>query len=376
MEAFQPVSGDHLCVHRPRPSLVQKIGLASRVLGTTFVTIFLNAFVFVAKSLHPFLGRKTYRRLCDFVQHAWFDAAFLMMSRTRMHVYGRKDLHVDDNDKRPRIVIANHATDVDWFYLWMVAHTCENPRSGHVKVMLKEGVRQIPLYGWLLHQLDFLWMKRNWEEDRTAIDSTLKRLCGDQEHLWLVMFPEGMTINTKSVGKSHDFAKAEARPKLDLTLLPRDKGLTAVLEATKHLNPEIVDVTMAFESFSGEIPTWEMGYERNTDHLVPNVKKLFAGMSGDVYIDLETFDAQTVMTHPSGIRGWLDERWVRKDAYLKHFVKNESFPAEKTQYEIKVPQGSLSRFGVIMLCDCVVGYGLFRLVAEAWKRGKKFSSGS
>jgi 1-acyl-sn-glycerol-3-phosphate acyltransferase len=369
MEAFEPVPVQHLNPNRPKPSLQQKLALVFRVLGTSLATVLINIFLYVAKLLHPFLGRKTYRRICDFVQHAWFDTAFLLLSRTRMHIYGHnKNIHCDDNDKRPRIVIANHATDVDWFYLWMIAHTCELPRSGHVKVMLKEGIKRIPLYGWLLDNLDFLWMKREWESDRGAISKKIEKLCSDDEHLWLVMFPEGMTINTKSMGKSQEFARNANRPHLEMTLLPRDKGLTAVLDMTKHLNPEIIDVTMAFESFSGEIPTWEMGYERNNDHLIPNAKKLMAGMSGDVFMDVQIFETADVLNHPEGVQGWLDERWVRKDTFLKHFARDESFPIEKDQVEIKIPQGSLNRLCLITMADLMIGYVVRRVVIEGWKR--------
>jgi lysocardiolipin and lysophospholipid acyltransferase len=318
--------------------------------------------------LKPIIGRKRFRQVCDFVQHAWFDAAFSLISRTKMHVYGQiKNLHVHDDDKRPRIVIANHATDMDWAYIWMIAHACDTPRSGHVKVMLKEGIRKVPLFGWLLDNLDFLWMKRNWESDRSSIQATIEKLCSDNEHLWLVIFPEGMTINTKSLEKSHEFATIENRPHLDMTLLPRDKGLAAVLDYTKHLNPEIVDITMAFESFSGEIPTWEMGYERNVDHLVPNAKKLMAGMAGDVFIDIQTFSIEDIAQHPDGLRGWLDDRWIRKDHFLKHFAKHEEFPLDNAQKEIKMVQGSFGRLAFIAFCDVLVLKAAKEAASMGWR---------
>jgi lysocardiolipin and lysophospholipid acyltransferase len=369
MEAFEPVPVQHLNPNRPKPSFKQQLAMGLRVLATIFMTMLVNVYLLGARTLYPLLGRKFYRRVADFVQHAWFDAAFLLLDRTRMHVYGdHKSLHTDDFDKRPRIVLANHATDVDWFYLWMVAHTCENPRSGVCKVMLKEGIKKVPLFGWLLDNLDFIWMKRDWDSDRNSIKKMIERLLNDGEHLWIIIFPEGMTVNTQSMAKSHEFARNENRPTLDLTLLPREKGFSAMLEAMKHLDPEIVDVTLAFESFSGEIPTWEMGYERNNDHLVPNAKKLMAGMSGDVFIDVRTFSTKDVLTHPGGVKAWLDERWVRKDQFLKHFVKNEAFPRDHTHFEVKIPQGSFSRLGAIALCDAALIFCLGKLSTEVVRK--------
>jgi len=374
MEAFEAVPDQHLSPDRPQPTTWHKLLLVLRVLCTTVMTVIANIFVISAKLLRPFIGRKNFRKMCDYMQQSWFDAAFVVLNRTRIHVYGSfKTLHEDDNDKRPRIVISNHATDVDWAYLWMLAQTCKTPRSGHVKVMLKEGVKHIPLYGFLLDNLEFLWMKRNWETDRMAIHQRIQKLASDDQHLWIVMFPEGMTINTKSLSKAREFAKQEKRPLLDLVLLPREKGLSAILEATKDLNPEIIDVTMAFESFSGEVPTWEMGYERNKDHLVPNSKKLVMGMSGEVFMDVRTIDASVVVNHAGGIKGWLDERWQRKDNLLKHFVQHGEFSREScSDYEVKVPHGSLMKLALTTLWDIAFVYGMTKLLKNSWMIGKDY----
>jgi lysocardiolipin and lysophospholipid acyltransferase len=233
--------------------------------------------------------------------------------------------------------------------------------------MLKEGIKKIPVLGWTIDKLDFLWMKRNWEADRVGIQHRLHRLATDEEPLWVIIFPEGMTVNTRSAEESRVFAKTDNRPVLDLTLLPRYKGLTALLEMMKGQNPEVVDITMAFDSYSGEIPTWDMCYERNHDHKVPNLKKLMAGMSGDAHLDVRLFDASTLLAHPNGVKGWLDERWARKDNLLRDFIRNDSFPRDEYMYEVKTLQGSFSRASAIVLSDAVVIYAFIRSVVAAWR---------
>jgi hypothetical protein len=77
-----------------------------------------------------------------------------------------------------------------------------------------------------------------------------------------VAISEGTTMNTKQAAASREFAKGTGRPdNLQHTLLPRSKGLQALIEAMlkEGKNPEIVDVTLVYDGYSGEVPTWEMG---------------------------------------------------------------------------------------------------------------------
>ncbi len=356
MEAFTKVENQYLNPNRPKPSLLQKVGLIYRVAGLTGLSLISNFFIVVCSIIFPILGRSRYRALLDYVQQSWFDMIFMMLKPTKMHLTGSLASNKPLNDPhRPRVIIANHITDVDWLYLWMLAHQCvPNSQSGHVKVMLKDGVKKIPIYGWMLNKLDFIWLKRDWESDRVQISKMIKKLAGDEDQpLWLILFPEGMSINTKSMEKSMAFAKLEKRPALEHTLLPRSRGLEAVLENLADKNPIIMDVTLGFESYSGEIPTWEMGYERNRDHLVPNVKKLFAGMAGDVFMDVQEFTRDEIIHFPhGGIQGWLDQRWERKDSILADFAKQKTLSTGKVH--ISRAKGSPYRFLKLLAIDYVI----------------------
>lgn len=217
--------------------------------------------------------------------------------------------------------------------------------------MLKEGVKKIPIYGTMLDKLGFIWLKRDWALDKEQIARKVKKLVDDGQPLWLVLFPEGITMNTKSKEKSQEFSVKESRPLLNHTLLPRSRGLEAVLENIKDTNPEIIDVTMGFESYSGEVPTWEMGYERNVDHLIPNAKKLFSGMSGDVVMSVEKFTYKDILESPLGVQGWLDERWKLKDEFLDKLAKG--IRPTDAQSE-RSPRGSIKRLLILLSFDAML----------------------
>ena len=102
----------------------------------------------------------------------------------------------------------------------------------------------------------------------------MQRFHVDQFPVWIVVFPEGTTIFTEYVEKSHAFASKSERPLLQHTILPRTSGLQILLDAAVELKPDIYDMTIAYSSYSGEIPTAEMNYTRKVDTDLPSMGKL------------------------------------------------------------------------------------------------------
>mmetsp|Transcript_2945 Transcript_2945/g.3365 ORF Transcript_2945/g.3365 Transcript_2945/m.3365 type:complete len:459 (-) Transcript_2945:131-1507(-) len=247
----------------------------------------------------------------------------------------------------PKVIICNHATEADWFYLWMIARMGSVDRTGNVKIMLKDPIKNIPIFGWGCRLFQFIFLKRDWKVDEKTIKTSLKQLCEDREPLWIFLFPEGMTINTRSVEKSKSFAFASERdrPLLEKTLLPRSKGFESVIDLLNEHSeypPEIFDVTMNFDGYSGEIPTWEMGYTRNVDVLVPTINTFIMGTAASrCHLDSRKFTYSEVKSHPEGVEGWLDEQWVRKERLMLKFAEEQGFPSECGPGEVVLVQGSL-----------------------------------
>jgi lysocardiolipin and lysophospholipid acyltransferase len=364
MEAFQKTPDRLLNPNRPKPTLLQKLSFLLRAFGLLLITLSsLLPVWFASLVFKPLLGQAFYRRFADVCQQHWLDFMFGMLRNPRLHLTGDyTSLQAPPsptNTNKTRVIIANHTTDVDWIFLFLLAHASpSSSQAGNVKVLLKDGIRHLPLMGKFIDLLDFIWIKRNWEEDQSFISQRLQSLtCQGGSPVILVLFPEGMTINTRSVEKSHSFALQEARPNLELTLLPRHRGLQTILDGLREY--EIYDITMTFQGYSGEVPTWEMGYERNEDFLIPNVQKLIYGMEiGDCYLDVQRFDSLAPTT---SLQQWLDERWQVKDDLLKHFVKNQQFRQGEV---IQSPQGHVMKRGGLMVIQIM----LFKWVMQwVWR---------
>ena len=66
----------------------------------------------------------------------------LVGSPTRLVVSG-----VDDAILGNAIVIANHQTFADWWYMWCWAYT--KNQHGSFKIILKNSLKNIPIWGWV-----------------------------------------------------------------------------------------------------------------------------------------------------------------------------------------------------------------------------------
>lgn len=239
-----------------------------------------------------------------------------------------------DGSQGPTLVVCNHQIDTDWIIAAFLAHSYS---PGCLKIVMKEAIKAVPVMGWSGKLFGQIFVARKWEVDRPNLDSQLQNLLTYMASpLWLLIYPEGTTIHREAVAKSRAFA-AEAlppRPQLSNVLLPRKTGsvfaLSTMAEAAKRSKsgrPRVLDVTLAYAGYRGEIPSWDQGYARHKDVEVPGVPELcshpFFGPGFSVHISMRELwldDAEM----QSG--AWLDACWQQKDRLLEAFKSRQEFP--------------------------------------------------
>lgn len=122
------------------------------------------------------------------------------------------------------------------------------------------------------------------------------------------------------------------RPKFERVLLPRTSGLQIILDAVGDVKPDIYDLTIAFPTYSGEVPTFEMGYGRKTDTGVPSMKSLLASKGPDhVAIHSKKFSYEEATEN---LEKFLDTRWREKEERLDFFIKNQKFPVKDEEVSV------------------------------------------
>lgn len=296
------------------------------------VSVVAAAVVFVGWPLRPVvrnLDKSLWRRMSSYFQAVWSTLCIGLINPVHLIKTGE----FPDSSTTPKVLICNHATDVDWVYLWILAQRTEGDQSGNLKIMMKQSMKDVPLFGQGMDIFDFVFLHRDWEEDKEVMKQSIKNYTSVDAPVWILIFPEGMTINTKSVVKSINWAKTvDDAPELKHTLLPRAKGFEHILNLLDKYGepPEVFDMTINWEGYSGEIPTWEMGYTRERDTMIPNFPNLLAGTCSErCHMNSEKFSFDDVTSHPRGVEGWLHERWVRKDELMEQFIQQQQFPGEQ-----------------------------------------------
>ncbi len=72
-----------------------------------------------------------------------------------------------NDTSRPVIIISNHQVDADWWYIWQAARHTEG--AGNIKIVLKDQLKYVPIVGWGMRLMEFLFLRRNLEKDAKHI---------------------------------------------------------------------------------------------------------------------------------------------------------------------------------------------------------------
>ncbi|DAZ99266.1 TPA: hypothetical protein N0F65_005434 [Lagenidium giganteum] len=287
-----------------------------------------------------------YRRImARGIQPLWVDIVSSCFPQTTLAITGE----VPTDRGRPVIIIANHQVDADWWYIWQAARAYKG--SGNIKIVLKEQLKFLPIIGWGMRLFEFLFLRRSLEHDSKHIRGFMESLIEDDFPFWLVIFPEGTTIHQEYVVKSHGFAEKSNRPKFERVLLPRTAGLQIILDAVKDAKPDIYDLTLAFPTYSGEVPTYDMGYSRKIDTDVPSMKSLLAGQGPkQVSIHGAKYSYDEVA---GNLEQFLDARWSEKETRMNNFIKHQKFDPKVEPEVLPLPASvsAVSRlwFGITLL---------------------------
>lgn len=150
----------------------------------------------------------------------------------------------------PRTVVtANHQIYTDWVFIWWLAYTAGLETAPIIT--LKKSLQKVPVLGWAMTRLRFLFLSRHWAEDQKLIQETTAYFAEDRSWpVWLSLFPEGTVVNRNTQARGEAFANASHIPRSVIPkhlLLPRVKGLQAILKGLEGSIPVLYDMTIVYE---------------------------------------------------------------------------------------------------------------------------------
>ncbi|KAF4539340.1 Phospholipid glycerol acyltransferase [Lasiodiplodia theobromae] len=216
------------------------------------------------------------------------------------------------------VLMANHQLYTDWLYLWWIAYT--NKMAGHVYIILKESIKNIPLIGWGSQFYNFIFLARNWEKDKPRFQEHLQQLDNPKDPMWLIIFPEGTNLSATTRESSARWAEKNGIKDMRHQLLPRSTGLKFCLENLKESTEWLYDCTIAYEG----IPHGQYGQDIYTLQ-----SSFFEGRPPkSVNMHWRRFRISTIPLHSDkAFEAWLRNRWKEKDHYLDYYQRHGAFPS-------------------------------------------------
>ncbi|XP_037127665.1 1-acyl-sn-glycerol-3-phosphate acyltransferase epsilon-like isoform X2 [Syngnathus acus] len=224
------------------------------------------------------------------------------------------------------IYMSNHQCTADWIIADMLA--IRQSALGHVRYVLKDGLKWLPLYGWYFSQHGGIYVKRSAKFNQEAM---MKKLVSQNQSgapMYLVIFPEGTRYNPELknvITDSQAFATKEGLAVLRHTLTPRMKASHIALETMRGHLDAVYDVTVAYEG--------TLGADRQRKP-APSMPEFLCKECPRVHIHFERVHVKEIPPEPHFFRRWLHERFEIKDRLLADFYEGGdggklcSFPGE------------------------------------------------
>ncbi|TRY60787.1 hypothetical protein DNTS_032219 [Danionella cerebrum] len=226
-------------------------------------------------------------------------------------------------NKENVLYMSNHQSTADWIIADMLA--IRQNALGHVRYVLKDGLKWLPLYGWYFSQHGGVYVKRSANFNENAMKKKLSSQIKLGTPMYLVIFPEGTRYNPelqKVISDSQDFAAREGLAVLKHILTPRMKASHVALETMREHLDAVYDITVA--------------YERK--HVIdgrrspaPTMPEFLCKECPRVHIHFSRVETKDIPPEPFFFRRWLHERFEIKDKLLSAFYDSQD-PDKKCQF--------------------------------------------
>jgi 1-acyl-sn-glycerol-3-phosphate acyltransferase len=241
-----------------------------------------------------------------------------------------KDGSLKCNFPHRLVLIANHQLYTDWLYLWWIAYT--NSMHGHIYIILKESLKQLPIIGWGMQFYNFIFLSRKWEQDKSRFKIQLDQLQSPDDPMWLLIFPEGTNLSAETRKKSAAWAEKIKVPDMKNQLLPRSTGFQFCLRELRNSTNWLYDCTIAYEgvpagAYSQDVYTLRSSFIEGRP---PKSVNMFWRRFKISSIPIDNDEA---------FSRWLLNRWREKDYLLEYFNKFGRFPSYDAKQAVAAVQG-------------------------------------
>ncbi|XP_042555797.1 1-acyl-sn-glycerol-3-phosphate acyltransferase epsilon [Dipodomys spectabilis] len=238
-------------------------------------------------------------------------------------------------NKENVIYLSNHQSTVDWIVADILA--VRQNALGHVRYVLKDGLKWLPLYGCYFSRHGGIYVKRSAKFNEKEMRNKLQSYVKAGTPMYLVIFPEGTRFSpgqTKLLSASQAFSAEHGLPVLKYVLTPRIKATHVAFDSLKSYLDAIYDITVVYE---GRSANWQQRQHQEpltmTEFLCKECVK--------IHIHVDRIDKKDVPEEQAYMRRWLHERFEIKDKLLIEFFDSPD-PARRNKFPGKSVHSKLS----------------------------------
>nr|XP_019777010.1 1-acyl-sn-glycerol-3-phosphate acyltransferase epsilon isoform X3 [Tursiops truncatus] len=260
------------------------------------------------ENMHSTHGSKTENKVRDLIKEGILEQLAmqrrlcLLVSKNLYFLQVLKILLYGDlpKNKENIIYLANHQSTVDWIVADMLA--IRQNALGHVRYVLKDGLKWLPLYGCYFSQHGGIYVKRSAKFNEKEMRKKLQSYINAGAPMYLVIFPEG----------------------------------------TRY-NPELTKVISASQTFAAQ----EVAFEGTVDDKgqrkeAPSMAEFLCKECPKIHIHIDRIDKKDVPEEQVYMKRWLHERFEIKDKLLIEFYdsldpeRRNKFPGESVNSKLSL----------------------------------------
>ncbi|OQR94879.1 lysocardiolipin acyltransferase [Thraustotheca clavata] len=239
------------------------------------------------------------------------------------------------------IWLSNHRTRLDWMLLWSFGLRIHGLHQ--LKIILKESLKNVPIFGWAMQAFQFIFLTRHWENDQVYLKQALQSLTIASPNSSYLLFPEGTDLSESNVVKSNSFAAKQGKSPRQFTLYPRTTGWNHIVPLIRTEIDAIYDLTMCFVD---SIP----GKRANEPELIAGT------MPKMMHIYLHRYSIKDLPTEDNALNAWMEDRFAEKETLLSNWYLHETIPATAVpvlDHDITSTTALIQAFW-ILLCSLLV----------------------
>jgi 1-acyl-sn-glycerol-3-phosphate acyltransferase len=249
------------------------------------------------------------------------------------------------------ILISNHQLYSDWVFLWWIGYTAR--AHGALFIMLKESLKNIPVFGWGMQGYKFIFLSRKRSKDEKTISTSIQRIAHNKDWpAWILLFPEGTTFSRNGVKGTIKYANKTGKEVPKHLLLPRSTGMRHVLLNLDNTIEYVYDCTVRYDN----IPSQVYG----EDYFTLRNMYLRGIIPRRAHMHWRRYPVKDIpYQDPEAFEKWIYDRWEEKDALLQKLNTDEGEVLRASAFDpIITPVKLYNQIEIIQIFSVALNVGL------------------